>query len=47
MLTNNDEESNVFPSWSSSSGIKFWEPDNLFIEWITFLYSIWQKVDYL
>lgn len=41
------QNQDVFPDWSSSSEISFWQPDELYIEWITFLYSIWEKVDYL
>ena len=37
----------VFPDWTSTSSIEFWEPDQLFIEWITFLYGIWETVEYL
>jgi len=36
-----------FPEWTSTSGIEFWEPDQLFIEWITFLYGIWETIEYL
>ena len=37
----------IFPEWASTSGIDFWQPDELFIEWITFLYGIWETVEYL
>jgi hypothetical protein len=47
MLGSQSDEPNPFPEWSSSSGMGFWEPDPLYIEWITFLYTIWEKVDYL
>ncbi|MDH4213436.1 MAG: hypothetical protein ACFFCT_11485 [Candidatus Odinarchaeota archaeon] len=47
MLGNQNEEPNPYPDWTSSSELKFWEPDRLYIEWITFLYAIWEKVDYL
>ena len=36
-----------FPDWASTSGIAFWQPDDLYIEWITFLYGIWETVEYL
>ncbi|MFW9962911.1 MAG: hypothetical protein ACFFCX_05080 [Candidatus Sifarchaeia archaeon] len=40
-----DEE--VFPDWISTSGIDFWEPDKLYVEWLMFLYGIWESVNYL
>jgi len=47
MLTNQNDEPSPYPDWMSSSGLGFWEPDRLYIEWISFLYTIWEKVDYL
>jgi len=47
MLMNQNDEPSPFPDWTSNSGLGFWEPDRLYIEWITFLYTIWAKVDYL
>ena len=35
------------PEWTEDSGLGFWEPDPLFVEWSVFLYTIWQRVDYL
>jgi hypothetical protein len=43
----NQQNQEVFPEWASTSGIEFWQPDELFIEWITFLYGIWETVEYL
>lgn len=42
-----NQEQDVFPDWMSTSGISFWQPDQLYIEWITFLYGIWESVEYL
>jgi hypothetical protein len=36
-----------FPEWTATSEITFWQPDELFIEWMTFLYGIWETVEYL
>jgi len=36
-----------YPDWATTSGIDFWAPDQLFIEWMTFLYGIWDTVEYL
>ena len=47
MLMNQVNEQDLYPEWTSTSGLDIWEPDTLYIEWLTFLYSIWQKVDYL
>jgi hypothetical protein len=47
MLANQDNEQSPLPDWLSSSGMGFWEPDKLYAEWITFLYTIWEKVEYL
>jgi hypothetical protein len=47
MLTDQNNDTSPLPDWLSSSGLGFWEPDKLYIEWITFLYAIWEKVDYL
>ncbi|MFW9963415.1 MAG: hypothetical protein ACFFCX_07620 [Candidatus Sifarchaeia archaeon] len=41
------KQDEVFPDWMSTSGIDFWEPDTLYIEWLMFLYGIWDSVDYL
>jgi len=41
------KQDEVFPEWMSTSGIDFWEPDKLYIEWLIFLYGIWESVDYL
>ncbi|MHA1928675.1 MAG: hypothetical protein ACTSV2_08885 [Candidatus Thorarchaeota archaeon] len=46
MMIQNDRQ-DIYPEWTSTSGIEFWEPDRLYIEWLTFLYTIWQKVEYL
>ena len=35
------------PEWTSTSGIDLWEPDSLYIQWLTFLFSIWNGVEYL
>jgi hypothetical protein len=43
----NEQNQVVIPDWASTSGIEFWQPDELFIEWITFLYGIWETVEYL
>jgi len=47
MLMNTIDAQEVFPQWSANSGLDLWRPDDLYIQWLTFLYSIWQKVDYL
>ncbi|MBN2231015.1 MAG: hypothetical protein JW779_15625 [Candidatus Thorarchaeota archaeon] len=48
MLTHQNEEiPETFPPYVSNAGLDFWEPDQLYIEWIAFLYAIWEKVDYL
>jgi hypothetical protein len=43
----NQQTQEVFPDWTSTSGIEFWQPDVLYIEWLVFLYGIWEKVEYL
>jgi hypothetical protein len=35
------------PEWTEDTGLRFWEPDPLIVEWFTFLYTIWHRVDYL
>ncbi|MFX1482490.1 MAG: hypothetical protein ACFFCP_04790 [Promethearchaeota archaeon] len=45
MEVNQDDK--VFPDWSTNSGIDFWKPDDLYMEWIQFLFGIWEKVEYL
>ena len=47
MLTEQDNDASPFPDWLSSPGLGFWEPDRLYVEWISFLYAIWERVDYL
>ena len=42
-----EENQNVFPDWTATSGIEFWHPDELYMEWQTFLYGIWENVQYL
>ncbi|MGY5864464.1 MAG: hypothetical protein RTV41_07650 [Candidatus Thorarchaeota archaeon] len=42
-----NQQEQIFPDWSSNSGIEFWEPDDLYMEWLVFLYGIWEKVEYL
>jgi hypothetical protein len=42
-----NQQDQIFPDWSSNSGIEFWEPDDLYMEWLIFLYGIWDKVEYL
>jgi len=47
MLTTQIESENPFPEWTDTSGMGFWEPDKLYIEWMTFLYSLWYRIDYV
>jgi hypothetical protein len=47
MIAFETNEPNPLPEWMSSSGLGFWEPDLLYVEWMTFLYTIWDKVEYL
>ena len=42
-----EENQNVFPDWTTKSGIEFWHPDELYMEWQMFLYGIWENVQYL
>ncbi len=47
MLTTQSNDQGLYPDWTSTSGVALWEPDPLYIEWLTFLYLLWEKVDYL
>jgi len=47
MLMKSFDNQKVLPEWTANSGLEIWQPDNLYIEWLTFLYTIWQKVEYL
>ncbi len=44
ILTTNDE---IGPAWLDSNKIGFWEPDDLYLEWMTFLYTLWDNIEYL
>jgi len=41
------EVNQTFPDWTSDTQIDFWEPDELYVEWLIFLDGIWRKVEYL
>ena len=47
MLTTQSNEQGLYPEWTSTTGLELWEPDSLYIEWLTFLYLLWERVDYL
>ena len=49
MLNMDNEQPNAppRPSWLDENTIGFWEPDELFIEWMNFLITLWDHVDYL
>ncbi|MHA1943723.1 MAG: hypothetical protein ACW96M_04940 [Candidatus Thorarchaeota archaeon] len=42
-----NQQEQVFPDWMSNTGIDFWQPDELYMEWLIFLFGIWEKVEYL
>ena len=42
-----DSGERTLPEWTSNSMLDIWEPDKLYIEWLTFLYGIWKSVEYL
>jgi hypothetical protein len=42
-----NQEDQIVPEWTTDSGIDFWEPEELYMEWLGFLYRIWQSVEYL
>lgn len=42
-----EENQSIFPDWATASGIEFWHPDELYMEWQMFLYGIWENVQYL
>ncbi|MFW9770331.1 MAG: hypothetical protein ACFFEM_16050 [Candidatus Thorarchaeota archaeon] len=41
------QQDQIFPDWTTSSGIDFWEPDELYMEWLRFLDGMWERVEYL
>ncbi|MHA1138221.1 MAG: hypothetical protein ACTSSE_17210 [Candidatus Thorarchaeota archaeon] len=47
MLINQGNGQDLYPEWTSTSGLELWQPSDFYIEWLAFLNSIWQKVDYL
>ncbi len=47
MLTNQIEINNPYPEWADTSGLELWEPDRLYAEWMTLLYSLWHRIDYV
>jgi hypothetical protein len=46
MSTNQIDEQDPRPEWTMTFGMGLWEDDSLYIQWLTVLYSIWQKVEY-
>jgi len=47
MLTKQIEIDNPYPEWADTSGLELWEPDRLYAEWMTLLYSLWHRIDYV
>jgi hypothetical protein len=47
MFMYQETEEDPFPEWTLSIGMGLLEPNSLYMQWMTFLYSIWQKIDYV
>ncbi|TFG04433.1 hypothetical protein EU538_12320 [Candidatus Thorarchaeota archaeon] len=41
------QETSIWPEWVSTSGVDLWQPDVLYMEWLVFLFKLWDNVEYL